>query len=286
MSQSIDLNRLASIVEDVPTLPSVMFEVLAIAEDENSTAGDLEEVIMRDQALSAKILKVANSAYYGIPRTVETVSRATVLLGFQTVVGLALTVSVYDTLWGAGKGHFLDRRDLWKHSLGVATGARILAGNGNSRAGAVAFTAGMLHDIGKSVFDTYLPKEYAKVIDACHKDGAQKQMFEAEGSVLGVTHADMGYRVSRRWQLPDVLCESIRCHHTPGECEEEYGRFASLVNLGDYLTRHAGIGEPPDLAPPSLDETALGIWGGSQEELEETARKLMEHRDKIESFQP
>jgi len=284
VSESVDVSRLASIVEDVPTLPSVMFEVLAIAEDENSTAGDLEEVIMRDQALSAKILKVANSAYYGIPRTVETVSRATVLLGFQTVVGLALTVSVYDTLWGAGKGHYLDRRELWKHSLSTATGARLLAGDARGKEGAVAFTAGMLHDIGKSIFDTYLPEEYSRVIEACHRDGMQ--VHEAEDQVLGVTHGDMGHKVGLRWQLPDLLCETIRYHHTVTAAEDDYRRCAALVNLGDFLTRHAGIGEPADMALPDLDQEALKLWGGGEEELKAAADELEKYRERIESFQP
>lgn len=260
-----------------------MFEVLAIAEDENSTAGDLEDVIMRDQALSAKVLKVANSAYYGIPRSVETVSRATVLLGFQTVVGLALTVSVYDTLWGSGKGHYLDRRDLWKHSLSVATAARIIAGDANSKEGAVAFTAGMLHDIGKSVFDTYLSEEYGKVIDSCHRDGLQ--MHEAEEQVLGVTHGELGYKVGRRWQLPDILCESIRCHHTVAGAEGGFAKTAGLVALGDFLTRHAGIGEPPDMTPPNLDHEALSLWGGTEDELNAAADELAARRDEIEAFQ-
>jgi putative nucleotidyltransferase with HDIG domain len=284
VSESVDLNRLASIVEDVPTLPSIMFEVLAIAEDENSTAGDLEEVIMRDQALSAKVLKVANSAYYGIPRTVETVSRATVLLGFQTVVGLALTVSVYDTLWGAGKGHYLDRRELWKHSLGAATGARLLAGNASSRQGAVAFTAGMLHDIGKSIFDTYMPDEYSKVIDSCQKDALQ--MYEAEGSMLGATHAELGYKVGRRWQLPEVLCESIRRHHSVSEAEESFAKSAAVVSLGDYLARNIGIGQMVEFAPAVIDADAMRIWGGSQADLEKAGKELAEHREKIDAFQP
>lgn len=261
-----------------------MFEVLAIAEDENSTAGDLEEVIMRDQALSAKVLKVSNSAYYGIPRTVETVSRATVLLGFQTVVGLALTVSVYDTLWGSGKGHYLDRRDLWKHSLSVATAARMIAGNAQSKEGAVAFTAGMLHDIGKSVFDTYLADEYGEVIDSCHRDGLQ--VHEAEEAILGVTHGDLGYKVARRWQLPDVLCESIRCHHAVAGAEGDFARTAALVALGDFLTRHTGIGEPPDMMLPDLDKEALGLWGGTEDQLKTLGDELADKRDEIEAFQP
>lgn len=284
MSESVDLNRLASIVEDVPTLPSIMFEVLAIAEDENSTAGDLEDIIMRDQALSAKVLKVANSAYYGIPRTVETVSRATVLLGFQTVVGLALTVSVYDTLWGAGKGHYLDRRELWKHSLGAATAARILSRETDRREGAVAFTAGMLHDIGKSVFDTYMPDEYSKVIDSCQKDVLQ--MHEAEGSILGATHAELGYKVARRWQLPEVLCESIHQHHTASQAEDQYARNAALVNLGDYLARNANIGQLFEFAPPVLDDGAVRIWAGSEQDLEKAGDELATHREMIEAFQP
>ncbi|MCD6404263.1 MAG: HDOD domain-containing protein [Planctomycetes bacterium] len=283
MSESVDLGKLASIVEDVPTLPSVMFEVLAVAEDEKSTAGELEDVIMRDQALSAKVLKVANSAYYGIPRTVETVSRATVLLGFQTVVGLALTVSVYDTLWGAGKGNYLDRRELWKHSLGVATAARLLADTANRKEGAVAFTAGMLHDVGKTILDNFLPEEYSKVVELCQKDGIQ--MHEAELQILGATHADLGYKVARKWQLPDVLCESIHWHHNAAGADDEYRRSAALISLGDYLTRHAGIGEPLDVVQPELDPAALAIWGGSEADLENVAEELMNSRDKIEAFQ-
>ncbi len=283
MSESVDLGKLASIVEDVPTLPSVMFEVLAVAEDEKSTAGELEDVIMRDQALSAKVLKVANSAYYGIPRTVETVSRATVLLGFQTVVGLALTVSVYDTLWGAGKGNYLDRRELWKHSLGVATAARLLADSANRKEGAVAFTAGMLHDVGKTILDNFLPEEYSKVVELCQKDGIQ--MHEAESQILGATHADLGYRVARKWQLPEVLCESIRWHHNAAGADDQYRRSAAFISLGDYLTRHAGIGEPIDVVQPELDADALAIWGGGEADLENVAEELMNSREKIEAFQ-
>ena len=261
-----------------------MFEVLSIAEDENAAAGDLEEVIMRDQALSAKILKVSNSAYYGIPRTVETVSRATVLLGFQTVVGLALTVSVYDTLWGAGKGHYLDRRELWKHSLGVATAARLLADNGQKQEGSIAFTLGMLHDIGKSVFDTNMPEEYSKVIDACHKD--QMQFHEAESMILGVTHADLGFKVAQRWQLPEALCEGIRCHHTPADSPKEFERSSVLANLGDYLARHSGIGEPANMVAPELDAEVLSMWGGGEERFSKAAAELEECREKIDQLQP
>jgi len=283
VSEPVNLTRLASIVEDVPTLPSVMFEVLAIAEDEDSTARDLEEVIMRDQALSAKILKVANSAYYGIPRTVETVSRATVLLGFQTVVGLALTVSVYDTLWGAGKGHYLDRRELWKHSLGVATAARLLEGGKNSKENAAAFTAGMLHDIGKTILDNYLPDEYSQVIDICQKDGVQ--VHEAEAAILGATHAELGYRVGRRWQLPELLCESIRWHHDVAHSSQEYERPAALISLADYTTRQVGIGDAGDSSHPAIDGDALRVWGGNPDQLGEIAGELEGYRESIEELQ-
>lgn len=283
MSEPVNLDRLASIVEELPTLPNVMFEVLAVAEDEKSTAGDLEEIIMRDQALSAKVLKVANSAYYGIPRTVETVSRATVLLGFQTVVGLALTVSVYDTLWGSGKGHYLDRRDLWKHSLGVATGARLLSANSKGKEGAVAFTAGMLHDIGKTVLDSHLPEEYGKVVEMCHRE--RVPIHQAEGEILGVDHAELGNKVALRWQLPEVLCESIRFHHKPAEAEEDFRRGSALITMADYLARQLTLGECGDSCPALIDGEAMRIWGGTEDELREAAEELESFREKIDSFQ-
>lgn len=283
MSEPVNLEKLASIVEELPTLPSVMFEVLSIAEDEKSTAGDLEEVIMRDQALSAKILKVANSAYYGIPRSVETVSRATVLLGFQTVVGLALTVSVYDTLWGAGRGHYLDRRELWKHSLGVATAARTLSTNRNCKEGAVSFTAGMLHDIGKTILDSHLSDEYGKVVEMCQRD--KVQMYDAETAILGVTHAELGHKVARRWQLPDILCETIRFHHRPSEAASEYARPSAIIAVADYVARLAHIGEPGDSAPPVLNPDAVRLSGNSEEKIAATGVELEGFRDRIDSFQ-
>jgi putative nucleotidyltransferase with HDIG domain len=238
---------------------------------------------MRDQALSAKILKVANSAYYGIPRTVETVSRATVLLGFQTVVGLALTVSVYDTLWGAGKGHYLDRRELWKHSLGVATAARLLSPNRNSKEAAVGFTAGMLHDIGKTIFDSHLAEEYGKVIETCQRE--QVQIYLVETAILGIHHGELGYRVARRWQLPDVLCESIHFHHTPAQAPAEYARTSALVNVADTLTRQLAIGESGDTAAPVQDADAMRIIGLTAERLANGAAELEGFRDKIEALQ-
>lgn len=260
-----------------------MFEVLAVAEDDKSTAEDLQEVIMRDQALSAKLLKVANSAYYGIPRTVDTVSRATVLLGFQTVVGLALTVSVYDTLWGAGKGHYLDRRELWKHSLATATAARLLSLNPGGKDGAVAFTAGMLHDIGKTVFDSHLGEQYGKVVDACHRDGVS--IYDAEMSVLGISHAELGHKIARRWQLPEILSESIRYHHTPGAAEAEHSAVSALVNMADYLARQMAIGENGDTAPATIKDEAFRIWGGTERDVTAAAEKLQGFREKIEAFQ-
>lgn len=283
MVEPVNLDKLASIVDELPTLPNVMFEVLAVAEDDKSTAEDLEEVIMRDQALSAKVLKVANSAYYGIPRTVDTVSRATVLLGFQTVVGLALTVSVYETLWGAGKGHFIDRRELWKHSLGVATAARLLALEPEGKAGAVAFTAGMLHDIGKTVLDSHLGEEYGRVLQECHNNGLT--VYDAENLILGVNHADLGQKLARRWQLPEYLTESIHYHHCLDGAEEEFAKAGALVSMADYLAKRVGIGDSGDTVEPAINQEAFSIWGGSQKQLTIGADKLEGFREKIDAFQ-
>lgn len=283
MVEPVNLEKLASIVDELPTLPNVMFEVLAVAEDDKSTAEDLEEVIMRDQALSVKVLKVANSAYYGIPRSVDTVSRATVLLGFQTVVGLALTVSVYDTLWGAGKGHYLDRRELWKHSLGTATAARLLSDDPNGTTGAVAFTAGMLHDIGKTVLDSHFGDEYGKVVDQCHGDGVT--IYEAETAILGVNHAELGHRLARRWQLPELLSESIRYHHAPAEAEDGFAGESALISMADYLAKTIGIGSSGDCVAAVISEDALKLWGGSEKALRIAAEKLEGFRGKIDSFQ-
>lgn len=283
MAEPVNPDKLAAIVEELPTLPNVMFEVLGVAEDERSTASDLEQVIMRDQALSAKILKVANSAYYGIPRSVETVSRATVLLGFQTVVGLALTVSVYDTLWGAGKGHYLDRRELWKHSLGVATAARILSPNRNSKEAAVGFTAGMLHDIGKTIFDSHLSEEYGKVIEACHRE--QTPIYQVETALLGINHGELGARVAVRWQLPEILSEAIRHHHTPAQAGAGLGRMCALINVADTLTRQMSIGESGDTAQPQQDPEAVKIWGLSADKITNASAELEGFRDKIDSLQ-
>ena len=141
----------------------------------------------------------------------------------------------------------------------------------------------MLHDIGKTILDNYLPEEYAQVIELCNNDGVH--IYEAERSILGISHAELGGKVGDRWQLPDVLCESIRWHHDAAAAGEEFARNAALVCLADYVARVVGIGQTGDAWEPSVDGGAMQIWGSSPDQLNKAIEELEGYRERIEQFQ-
>jgi putative nucleotidyltransferase with HDIG domain len=227
-------------IKNLPTLPGVAGRILEVTSDGESGAKELAGIIANDQSMSAKVLNLANSAFYGFSRQITTIPQAVVVLGFDAVRGLALGVSVYETLPVPTNVDSFDREAFWIHSIGCGTAAKIIANALNYRDTGTFFVAGLLHDLGKVVLDTYFSDQYQRVVHHLVTEGGESVSTEEE--IIKVNHAEVGGWLAFRWRFPDILVNAIEHHHDPDSADEAFIKETSIVYLADVLTRRAGIG--------------------------------------------
>jgi HD-like signal output (HDOD) protein len=266
MSDSVEqFKKKLMAIKEISTLPQVMIRIMEIITDENSSASDLADEIANDTSLTAKILKMVNSAYYGFYREIVKVSDAVVVLGFNEIRRLSLAISVLDMF---GPGNRAEHRlRFWNHSFGCAAMSDIVAKErGIFDRG--AFTAGLLHDIGKAVLDQHFPSMFSAV-QACMRERLLKA-HEAENLLFDFDHADVGYWLSERWNLPVSLSEAIHCHHRP-ESAEQTPELATLVHLADGL-----VNEFMELKAAGLSVTVVSAEENEEFPSEKKAALLLE----------
>lgn len=247
-----DIRRAVVRIERVSTVPQMMAEMLRVIDDSASAAPDLEKVIGRDPAVTANVLRVANSAFYGFSREVATVTDAAVLLGFEEIKRIVLAVSVFDLMSGYPGGTF-DREQVWLHALACAIAADQLQHDLDARL-PYCYTAGLLHDLGKIVIDQYFPQHMHDILGIVERENIQ--MVEAERKVLGLSHADIGYLLGKVWRFPAVLTDALRFHHEPLRCKGSYV-LTSIVHVADHVANMFGdarlhVGPNPELDPSAL----------------------------------
>ena len=234
-------------LRNLPPAPRTLDDVWRVLGEESSSASALADVLQRDPALTAKVLRLANSAYYGLPRPVSEVRAACVVLGFDTIRALAVGVTVLDSL-SRSVSETLDLDAFWRHSVGVATAAQALARRAGMDAGA-AFCAGVLHDIGKLILVTVAPARWQR-----SATGASASSEAAEISEFGASHAEVGAWLGARWHFPVELLEAIREHHGPAPA---VGRWGALVRLADGIAYRGGCPSPGPGAPAAADSALL-----------------------------
>jgi len=228
-------------IREISTLPQVMQRVMQIIIDERSSARDLADEISRDQALTAKILKIVNSAFFGFYRKISSIQDAVVILGYSEVRSIAITVSVFNLLGQGKRGAHFDRVRLWEHCLAVGTLADILRRECvKTEQGEGAFVAGLLHDIGKVILDEYFAPEWTEVVRCSQSTG--RAIRDVEDEMLGITHGEIGYLVCERWNLPPAIDGAILRHHTPPLGREGGATLDALVYLANTLVKKEEIG--------------------------------------------
>lgn len=270
------VNRVLSSVYNLPSVPTIIFDVTKIIEDPRSSAAQLGQLISKDQGLVTKILSVANSPLYGIPRRVSTIEFAIVILGFNHIKNIVIALSMMEAFKNIGDTKF-DHKSYWEHSLLTATAAKRIADDLGFTLSGEIFTGGLLHDLGIPVIYKYFNKEF-KAIESAVKKENQKYL-DAESSILGVNHCELGELLIDRWNLPERLKNVVKYHHKPSDAESER-EFASLIHLADYMTVKFGIGNYKWDSDFELDENIIDILNlGSPEYLEnfvDTYKNLFE----------
>lgn len=256
------LKKITQSIIGLPTLPTVITQMIGLIDNPKTSARDVARLIATDQALTAKILKLANSAFYGFPRKIATVNHAVVVLGFETVKSLGLSVSVLERFAGGGPETSFDRQRFWEHSIACGVAAQLLGSRLRYRVQGEAFAAGILHDIGKLILSQYFPEEFTRVMAMVREENLY--IGKAEEAVLGVTHAEIGCWLAEKWNLPRQLVDTIAFHHTPGRMERG-AQLPSLVHLADFLARKERIGDGGGTRMPHLDPAALRAFGIHEE---------------------
>ena len=255
-------------VKDLPTISAVANEINTSDKNDSLTAKSLGTIISRDPALTATVLKLANSAYYGMAREITSIERAVTVLGFDTIKNLALTISVFH-VFKTPEGPLLDLKGLWYHSLGVGLAAKHLALHSpilacDKTLPEQAFIGGILHDIGKIAFARSLPAEMAEILRQT-RSGSITQ-HEIEKTILGFNHQKAGQAMAAAWNFPEDYQTTIRLHHTPSAPGlGDNPRVAALVMavyLGNKIAKALQLGKSTDphmakVTPDDLKNLAI-----------------------------
>ncbi len=268
------IERTKEVLDSIRTLspwPPVAMRLLEISRQEDVTPSDLVAVLRTDVAFTARILKLTNSAFYGFQREVDSLQEAANRLGTNALVSLVLTSCVGQSFSGAERTDEVHARRLWEHSVMNGLAAGCLAGINGDVDRNQAYTAGLLQDLGCIVISSHL----ADVRDEVRRErNAGATVCEAERTVLGMDHAQIGARLLRRWDFPDVLVDAVLHHHDP-ENSTVSPALTSLVNLGAAVTKAVGLGEGLQNLTYGLSNSALGLAGLTHNQLERMEALLM-----------
>ncbi len=271
----VDLKRRIEQVGELPTLPHVVQKLASMIGRPNVSAEEIGLLIEKDQVLSAKVLRLANSPFYGFPSRIASVAHAVVVLGLNVVKGLTLCATAFDMMKTAGM------HQLWRHSLGVAITAHILGTKAEMKNPEEAFVAGLLHDIGKVVLYVKWP-DIGRQITAANKDH-NHYLMETEQALFEVTHADVGGWLAAAWHLPITLREPIMYHHTPATAQEAKLQTA-IVHIADILVKGMACGHSGDDLVPPLSLPAWKLVGLDEQSLAGCLAKASEEFQTIDDY--
>ena len=230
-------------VKDLAALPQVVHQIIHLTNNPNASVKDLERLISIDQGMSMRVLNTVNSAYYGFSRKIASIKDAVVLLGFKAVRNLAMTVSVFDLFVGKTDRQNLRRGKWWRHSIDTALCARLIASQVAGVSPDEAYTAGLLHDIGKPLLDRYGGTPYEQVEDLVAQGVPE---LAAERQVYGCDHAEVGRAVSQHWGFPEKLVDAIGCHHTESANGLSDAPLTAVVVLANYMAHLLRQPDAPD----------------------------------------
>ena len=274
-------------LEELPTLPTVVYELTKIINDPMSSTNEVEEVMQNDMSLTTRVLKLANSAYYAIPGGVSSLSRAIAYIGFDTVNQLVLSASIIDALELKSPTEF-DINNFWKHAIGVGIAAESIAKEISHPSPPDLFTAGLVHDMGKVALCVFDPKASADI--ASYAKSNKMTFFEAETKFSLPKHTEIGQALAERWQLPAHMVATIRWHHQKdpalrSNLSSDFNQNVDIVymaNLVVHALKYGNSGHDKIDGAPTELMGRLGLNG--KQDFVIMAKKIKAALEKAEEF--
>ncbi len=259
-------------ISHIATLPEVTLKIIKLVEDPNSTAQDLNKVITNDPALGARILKVVNSAFYGLPGQIGSINRAIVLLGLNAVKNIAIAASLAKLFRGGKVCSVFDAKDLWTHSIATATATKLLAQKSGLGLPDEAFLAGLIHDIGLMVEMQACRAIFVEAVETAHARG--RPLREVERELIGATHEDFGMALCKLWKFPASFQNVAGYHHRPLDLPADCRGLPSLVHLADVLTKQLELGYTGDVETDQINAQIKKELKLTDQDFQEVKAKL------------
>ena len=255
-----NLSKIVSKIKAFPSMPATGAKMLKMLEDPETSVDEIEDVLRHDPGLTGNVLKLANSAYFGIPSKVSSVRQGVLLLGIKRLIQLVVASCVSAVMDKPVPGYDLPPGDLWRHSIAVSIAAEALVKDKKNIDAEDIFTPALLHDIGKLILGHFVKDE----LDDIEKIASKGVPYVvAENMVLGTDHAEVGAQVLTQWSFPAEVVEAVRWHHDPDFPELPRTRV-DIVYLSNLLCQHNGNGdggEGPayDLSPTVIERLGIDI---------------------------
>jgi putative nucleotidyltransferase with HDIG domain len=272
-------------IEELPTLPAVIPKLLSLMDNPKSSAADVTEIISHDPSLTAKLLKVANSAYYGFPAKISDLKHAVALLGFNLVKSLAISIGVIKNFPRGNQSAYFSASGLWLHSLVVAAvmqdmGRRFYPRDENHD---YLFIIGLLHDLGKVVLDQFFPELFNEVLEKANA-GEHIKLHQVEREIIGIDHCEVSAMLLTRWKFPQKIVQPIAGHHRQEVLKGESPKDVILLRIANVIAQEFGLGKDGNSMPNPLRPGDLESVGADDEDLLIIKTGLQEKREDLEAF--
>ena len=267
---------------DLPVMPHIVQKAQEILANPDSDLKELARLIEIEQAIATRVLKLANSTYYGLSGKVFSVQHASVLLGYKTL-GELITVAGISSLMGENlKGYDLSSEDLWRHSIAVAVGSRIIASRKDPEFGNEAFFAGLVHDAGKLVLDQHV-YERKDDFETFMGDG-QHTFLSAEKEILGFDHSEIAFELCQKWQIPSNQSVAVKFHHYPSKSEGN--ELAYILHMADCIAMMNGYGAGHDSMMYQIEEGTLEFLALQDKDVNDIQSQVLESVEKMSQEMP
>jgi len=251
----VQLDDMVKKIKDLPTLPEVAMEMLQNLEDEESSLDMVTEKIAMDHSITAKLLRLANSSYYGNNSKVVTLQQATAMLGVKNVKNLIRLTTLANKFPTANCPAF-NFKAFWRHSIATAVCAEQISRTLHMKHD-FAFTAGLLHDIGRLVLVTCYPTNYDEVLR--YQERTESHLIDAERSIMHIDHVDAGLALAIHWNFSEAVCDAIRGHHQPEQ--ENLNALASVVHIANVIVHALDLSQDQNDRLPLLSQAAWDTLG-------------------------
>ncbi|MBL8060585.1 MAG: HDOD domain-containing protein [Chthonomonas sp.] len=279
LNQKMVRDALSSATNQLPALPTVLVRILQLTEDSNSgSIGEIEGLIKSDQAISSRLLRIVNSAYFGLGGKVGSVSQAVVILGFQQVRNLVLSTSLMSSFDSGGEAAKESQAKLWQHAFATASAAQLLGRRQkiSAKDNELVFVGGLLQNIGSLFILSVLSRTYAALVNEAYNTG--QWVVDIENERLGLNHAEIGAEILSKWELPADLVNLIGAHEGP--FTEELDPTVAMIHVADRIGDLVQRGQEFNFEALHLNENAVAALGLSTEDLE---KLFSDTKEKVEA---